>query len=106
MPDRRGGAHHGCGDGDPRTYTPAVLLTINGESRDVPATVSTLADLVHFLGLGARPRSGGCAPCAPSALANAFAVEVNGTLAPRRRFHEHGLAEGDRVEIVTLVGGG
>lgn len=106
MPDRRGGAPLGCGAGGPHSYTSPVLLTINGESRDFPATVCTVADLVHFLGLGAQPRAGGCAPCAPSALAQAFAVELNGALAPRRRFHEQGLAEGDRIEIVTLVGGG
>ena len=34
------------------------------------------------------------------------AVEVNLELVPRQRHAEHPLAEGDRLEIVTLVGGG
>lgn len=34
------------------------------------------------------------------------AVEVNLELVPRHRHAEHRLAEGDRLEIVTLVGGG
>ena len=34
------------------------------------------------------------------------AVEVNRTLVPKRKHEEHLLAEGDHVEIVTLVGGG
>ena len=34
------------------------------------------------------------------------AVEVNLELVPRARHAEQILAEGDRVEIVTLVGGG
>ena len=36
----------------------------------------------------------------------ACAVEVNENLVPRREHERHRLAEGDRVEIVTLVGGG
>lgn len=83
-----------------------MLLTINGEPRDIPTTVRTVADLVGFLGVGARPSAGGCDESPSAALARAFAVEVNGALAPRRRFHERSLADGDRVEIVTLVGGG
>ncbi len=34
------------------------------------------------------------------------AVEVNEALVPRAGFPETSLHEGDRVEIVTLVGGG
>ena len=34
------------------------------------------------------------------------AVEVNQRLVPRARFDETPLREGDRVEIVTFVGGG
>ncbi|MGP1347508.1 MAG: sulfur carrier protein ThiS [Phycisphaerales bacterium] len=34
------------------------------------------------------------------------AVEVNRALVPKRRHAEHQLADGDRVEIVTLIGGG
>lgn len=36
----------------------------------------------------------------------ACAVEVNRTLVPKRNHASHTLAEGDEVEIVTLVGGG
>jgi sulfur carrier protein len=40
-------------------------------------------------------------------LANApCAVEVNDTLIPKRMHNQHQLHDGDRVEIVTLVGGG
>lgn len=34
------------------------------------------------------------------------AVEVNRELVPRASHRAHQLADGDRVEIVTLVGGG
>ena len=34
------------------------------------------------------------------------AVEVNRSLVPHRRHAEHALREGDRIEVVTLVGGG
>ena len=34
------------------------------------------------------------------------AVEVNLQLVPRQQHAEHRLAPGDRIEIVTLVGGG
>ena len=34
------------------------------------------------------------------------AVEVNGQIVPRARHAEHRLADGDRLEIVSLVGGG
>jgi sulfur carrier protein len=33
-------------------------------------------------------------------------VEVNGELVPKKRHAEHQVRDGDRVEIVTLVGGG
>lgn len=34
------------------------------------------------------------------------AVEVNEELVPRKRFAETRLCDGDRIEIVTFVGGG
>ena len=34
------------------------------------------------------------------------AVEINEDLVPRRAFGEKVIYEGDRIEIVTLVGGG
>jgi sulfur carrier protein len=36
----------------------------------------------------------------------ACAVEVNAQLVPRPQHEEHMLSDGDRVEVVTLVGGG
>lgn len=64
-------------------------IAVNGEARDVPAG-QTVAELLGALGLGQ-------APCA---------VEVNAALVPKRKHAEHALGEGDKVEIVTLVGGG
>jgi sulfur carrier protein len=66
-----------------------MVLTINGESRDV-AEAATVAKLLDALNLSGKP----------------VAVEVNLQLVPRQQHTEHRLAEGDRLEIVTLVGGG
>jgi sulfur carrier protein len=66
-----------------------VHITINGEPRQVdPAT--TVAALLEVLGV---PRQ-------------ATAVEVNRQIVPRSQHAVRPLAEGDVVEIVTLVGGG
>lgn len=71
-------------------YQAAVVsVTINGEPRPVAAG-STALDLVESLGLAGRP----------------LAVEVNESVVPRARLGERTLVAGDRVEIVTLVGGG
>jgi sulfur carrier protein len=67
----------------------AVQITVNGQSREV-APGTSVAALVDELGLTGRP----------------VAVEVNLELIPRARHADHQLAEGDRLEIVTLVGGG
>lgn len=66
-----------------------ITLIVNGEQRVLPAA-PTVADLVRQLG-----HSDG-----------RVAVEVNHEVVPRIRHAEHQLAAGDRVEIVTLVGGG
>lgn len=66
-----------------------MQLTINGQSRQV-ADAATVAELLHELQLDGKP----------------VAVEVNLDLVPKQRHAQHCLAEGDRVEIVTLVGGG
>ena len=66
-----------------------MRLTVNGEAKDCPG-VATVADLVRALGLER-------APCA---------VEVNATLVPKAKHAAHALRDDDRVEIVTLVGGG
>lgn len=69
--------------------TDTMRLDVNGEPRDVPSG-TTIAGLVEQLGLGKT----------------ACAVEVNRELAPKATHEQHTLADGDVVEIVTLVGGG
>ncbi len=66
-----------------------MQVTINGQSRQLPdrTTVAELLDELHLTG---KP----------------VAVEVNLDLVPRQRHAGYRLAEGDRLEIVTLVGGG
>ncbi|WP_454760084.1 sulfur carrier protein ThiS [Caulobacter segnis] len=66
-----------------------MRLLLNGEERDV-AEVVTIADLVAALGLDARK----------------VAVERNLEIAPRSTYGDTALAEGDRIEIVTFIGGG
>ena len=61
----------------------------NGECYEIPAG-STIADLLQQLEL--EPRY--------------VAVEVNFELVPRGEHLHHRLRDGDRLEIVTLVGGG
>ncbi len=66
-----------------------MRLLLNGEERDV-AGVVTIADLVASLGLDARK----------------VAVERNLEIAPRSTYADTALNEGDRIEIVTFIGGG
>ncbi|HEX4514660.1 MAG TPA: sulfur carrier protein ThiS [Polyangiaceae bacterium] len=66
-----------------------MRLTINGEAKDVPATM-TVAELVAHLGLGEGP----------------VAVELNREIVPRAQHASRTIAEGDVVEIVHMVGGG
>jgi thiazole synthase len=66
-----------------------LTLTINGEPHTLPAP-QTVAELLRARRLDARR----------------VAVEVNLDVVPAARHGEHVLREGDRVEIVTLVGGG
>lgn len=37
---------------------------------------------------------------------NYLAVEVNAEVVPREEYTTHAIQDGDRVELVTLVGGG
>lgn len=69
--------------------TTMMTLAVNGESRQF-APGLTVAQLIRELGLAGR----------------AVAVEVNQELVPRREHDQKQLADGDRVELVTLVGGG
>ncbi len=66
-----------------------VCLRVNGEALELPPG-ATLATLLTQLGLAA-PR---------------VAVELNEQLVRRGAFECTPLRTGDRVEIVTLVGGG
>ena len=66
-----------------------MQVRVNETERELPEGAS-VADLIVALGL--RPE--------------VVAAELNGALVPRARHAETALAEGDRVEIVTLVGGG
>jgi thiamine biosynthesis protein ThiS len=66
-----------------------MQILLNGKAHEVPGE-TTVADLMESLGLRTE----------------IVAVEVNEGLVARARRAEHCLAEGDRVEIVTLVGGG
>lgn len=64
-------------------------ITVNAEPRTLPDP-ATIADLIRLLGKD------------PARLA----VEVNRSVVPRAEHAARALAEGDAVEIVTLVGGG
>jgi sulfur carrier protein len=66
-----------------------VFVQVNGESRSIDEETSVAA-LVQTLGLTAPH----------------VAVELNLEVVPRARHSETLLREGDRLEIVTLVGGG
>lgn len=66
-----------------------VKLLVNGEPREVPDGI-TVAKLLELLG----------------AQTTQVAVEVNEAVVRRARHAEAGLADGDRVEVVTFVGGG
>lgn len=66
-----------------------MRIRLNGAERELEPGTSVAA-LVRQLAL------------APEEVA----VEVNGELVPRRLHAERALAEGDSVELVTLVGGG
>lgn len=64
-------------------------LVVNGKPRQVEAPL-TLLGLLETLGIDPR----------------IVAVERNGEIVKRDRFAETVLGEGDRLEIVRMVGGG
>lgn len=73
----------------PRPIHLPMTLTVNGEAR--PADDGqTIADLLRHMKLDT-------APCA---------VEVNRRVVPKAAHGQTTLADGDQIEIVTLVGGG
>jgi thiamine biosynthesis protein ThiS len=65
-----------------------MKLVVNGEER--ATEVGTLAELVRELALEGKP----------------IAVELNRSVVPKDRYGATRLGDGDRLEIVTLVGGG
>lgn len=64
-------------------------IIVNGSPRQVPTALTVAALLAE---LAVEPRY--------------VAVEVNQELVPRARHRDWKLAEGDHLEVVTLVGGG
>lgn len=66
-----------------------MTIRVNGGEREVPEG-ATVKDLLGLLDIPPGP----------------VAVEVNRDVVPRARHAEHVLRDGDRVEVVTLVGGG
>jgi len=69
--------------------SPIVHITVNGDPHQIAAG-ATVAELLEQL--DAQPRR--------------VAVEVNLQIVPRAQHADQKLDDGDRVEIVTLVGGG
>ena len=67
----------------------AIGIAVNGEAREIPAG-TTVTELLGILGI----------------TADRIAVEVNREIVTRSLHPTHVLVEGDRVEIVTMVGGG
>lgn len=66
-----------------------MQISVNGQLRQV-AEGTTVGELLQELGLAGKH----------------VAVEANLELVPRQDHARHRLADGDRLEIVTLVGGG
>ncbi len=66
-----------------------MTIQVNGETRNV-ADGSTVADLLRHLEL----------------VADRVAVEVNLEILDREKFAGRELREGDRIEILSFIGGG
>ena len=64
-------------------------ISVNGEQRSVDAALS-VAELLRGMGLEGKR----------------LAVERNGEIVPKSAHAATPLAEGDRIEIVIVVGGG
>ena len=65
-----------------------MLLQINGEDREVGK--QTLLELLESLGIDPKR----------------VAVELNMNILPKAEYSGRALTEGDKIEIVHLVGGG
>jgi sulfur carrier protein len=66
-----------------------ITLLVNGETRSSSSGIS-LPDLLHQLGFNIR----------------LVAVEYNGEILHRQFWSETKVNQGDRLEVVTIVGGG
>ena len=66
-----------------------MIVTVNGEDRDVP-TGASVADLVAQL--GSSPRG--------------IAVVVGGAVVPRGEWGGRPLTEGESIEVISAVQGG
>ncbi len=66
-----------------------IRIQVNGEMREWRSGV-TVADLLRDLEIGA----------------DRVAVEVNLQIVDRAKFADHRLRDGDRVEILSFIGGG
>ncbi|MDQ6636362.1 MAG: sulfur carrier protein ThiS [Candidatus Dormibacteraeota bacterium] len=64
-------------------------LRVNGKDVELPGPISLLD---YIAGLGVDPQ--------------AVAVELNGEIVARESYTERTLNQGDRLEIVRMVGGG
>jgi sulfur carrier protein len=66
-----------------------MRVTVNGDTRELPEG-TTLGALLATLELAGQR----------------VAFEVNGAIVPRSARDAHALRDGDRVEVVTAIGGG
>ena len=67
-----------------------MKLILNGDAFELTADPPTVTGLIDQLGLTGRP----------------VAVELNEELVRKRNHEATVLSEGDKLEVVTLVGGG
>jgi sulfur carrier protein len=67
-----------------------VKLTVNGDPHDLAAEAPSVDDLVTALGIERR----------------GVAIAVGDEVVPRSTWGERRLADGDRVEILTIAQGG
>lgn len=66
-----------------------MRLVVNGKERELPEPLTVAGLLAHF---AVHPQ--------------AVAVELNGEVLRRESFATQALRDGDRVEIVRMIGGG
>ncbi|MEN8150471.1 MAG: sulfur carrier protein ThiS [Planctomycetota bacterium] len=66
-----------------------MTITVNGEEKEIPGS-TTVAGLISIMEIEA----------------GRIAVEVNREIVTKSLHATHVLTDGDRVEIVTMVGGG